>query len=199
MKSSTAALPKAGLRPGHPPGGPAAAWRSSAAVPPGLAAADQLNQVGHRVTVYERADRIGGLLMYGIPNMKLDKRIVERRIDLLAAEGVEFVTLAHVGRHEDFATGHMTRIMLEGGCEVQFVDPKQLVDQYDAVLLATGATQPFDPTSRCPGRDLSGIHLAMDFLTRHTKELLDGASASGEIGRRGRVTPDRLFPPRASA
>jgi NAD(P)H-dependent glutamate synthase small subunit len=149
--------------------------------PAGLAAADQLNRVGHRVTVYERADRIGGLLMYGIPNMKLDKRVVQRRIDLLAAEGVEFVTSTHVGRREEFAQGHMTRIMLGSGCDVQFIDPGQLVDQFNAVLLATGATRPFDPTSRCPGRDLSGIHLAMDFLTRHTKGLLDKSQEQGKL------------------
>jgi glutamate synthase (NADPH/NADH) small chain len=141
--------------------------------PAGLAAADQLNKVGHQVTVYERADRIGGLLMYGIPNMKLDKRIVQRRVDLLAAEGVEFITSAHVGKREDFDRGQMTQIMIEGGCNVQFIDPGQLVDQFDAVLLATGATGPFDPTSRCPGRDLNGIHMAMEFLTRNTKDLLD--------------------------
>ncbi len=149
--------------------------------PAGLAAADQLNKVGHRVTVYERADRVGGLLMYGIPNMKLDKRVVERRIDLLKAGGVEFVTSTHIGCREEFAPGHMTRIMLESGGDVKFVDPKQLADQYDAVLLATGATEPFDPTGRCPGRDLSGIHLAMDFLTRNTKELLDQSHGSQEL------------------
>jgi NAD(P)H-dependent glutamate synthase small subunit len=141
--------------------------------PAGLAAAAQLNKVGHSVTVYERADRIGGLLMYGIPNMKLDKGVVQRRVDLLAAEGVKFVTCAHVGRQEDFPSGHMTRIMQERGCQIQFIDPQQLVADNDAVLLATGATKSFDPTSRCPGRDLKGIHLAMDFLTRNTKSLLD--------------------------
>src|SRR5687767_8884982 len=141
--------------------------------PAGLAAAAQLNKVGHQVTVFERADRIGGLLMYGIPNMKLDKGVVQRRINLLAAEGVEFVTCAHVGRPEDFPSGHMTQIMQERGCRVKFVDPNQLLDEYDALLLATGATKSFDPTARCPGRDLKGIHLAMDFLTRNTKSLLD--------------------------
>ena len=141
--------------------------------PSGLAAAAQLNKVGHDVTVYERADRIGGLLMYGIPNMKLDKDVVQRRVDLLAAEGVKFVTCAHVGKQEDFPSGHMTQIMQERGCNVQFIDPNQLVAENDAVLLATGATKSFDPTARCPGRDLKGIHLAMDFLTRNTKSLLD--------------------------
>ncbi|HEY4234945.1 MAG TPA: glutamate synthase subunit beta [Lacipirellulaceae bacterium] len=142
--------------------------------PAGLAAAAQLNKVGHKVTVYERADRIGGLLMYGIPNMKLDKGVVQRRVDLLAAEGVEFVTCAHVGKQEDFPSGHMTQIMLERGCPVKFIDPQKLLAENDAVLLATGATKSFDPTGRCAGRDLKGIHLAMDFLARNTKALLDG-------------------------
>jgi glutamate synthase (NADPH/NADH) small chain len=147
--------------------------------PAGLAAAAQLNKAGHSVTVYERADRIGGLLMYGIPNMKLDKGVVERRINLLKAEGVEFITCAHVGREQDFPSGHMTQIMQERGCKVQFIDPQDLIDEYDAVLLATGATKSFDPTARCPGRDLKGIHLAMDFLTRNTKSLLDSDLAAG--------------------
>ena len=141
--------------------------------PAGLAAAAQLNKVGHSVTVYERADRIGGLLMYGIPNMKLDKGVVERRINLLREEGITFVTSAHVGQQEDFASGHMTQIMQERSCNVQFIDPNKLVEENDAVLLCTGATRPFDPTSRCPGRDLNGIYYAMDFLTRNTKSLLD--------------------------
>lgn len=148
--------------------------------PAGLAAAAQLNKVGHTVTVYERADRIGGLLMYGIPNMKLDKGVVQRRIDLLAAEGVEFVTCAHVGKEEDFPVGHMTEIMQTGGCAMTFIDPNDLVADFDAVLLATGATKSFDPTGRCPGRSLAGIHLAMDFLTRNTKSLLDENLADGK-------------------
>lgn len=147
--------------------------------PAGLAAAAQLNKVGHHVTVYERADRIGGLLMYGIPNMKLDKGVVQRRIDLLAAEGVDFVTCAHVGSSEDFPSGHMTQIMQERGCNIKFIDPKRLLAENDALLLATGATKSFDPTARCPGRDAKGIFLAMDFLTRNTKALLDDALKNG--------------------
>ena len=141
--------------------------------PAGLAAADQLNKVGHEVTVYERADRIGGLLMYGIPNMKLDKGVVERRINLMREAGVRFVTCAHVGKKEDFASGHMTQIMEERGCEMQYLDPNDLLKENDALLMATGATKPFDPTGRNPGRDLAGIQFAMDFLTRNTKSLLD--------------------------
>ncbi len=148
--------------------------------PAGLAAAAQLNKAGHAVTVYERADRIGGLLMYGIPNMKLDKNVVERRVNLLRDEGVEFITCAHVGSKQDFPSGHMTQIMQERGCEMQFIDPQELIDEYDAVLLATGATKSFDPTARCPGRDLAGIYLAMDFLTRNTKSLLDSDLADGK-------------------
>jgi NADPH-dependent glutamate synthase beta subunit-like oxidoreductase len=117
--------------------------------PSGLAAADQLNRAGHHVTVYERSDRIGGLLMYGIPNMKLDKEIVQRRVDLLEAEGVKFVTNAHVGAN---------------------VDARDLLDTSDAVLLATGATKPRDLP--IPGRELRGIHFAMDFLHANTTRLL---------------------------
>jgi glutamate synthase (NADPH/NADH) small chain len=122
--------------------------------PAGLAAADQLNKAGHLVTVYERADRIGGLLMYGIPNMKLDKGLVERRNGIMAEEGVEFRPGTWVGRD---------------------VDPNALVDEYDAVLLACGATVPRDLP--VPGRELAGIHFAMDFLRGNTQTLLDSSGA----------------------
>jgi NAD(P)H-dependent glutamate synthase small subunit len=125
--------------------------------PAGLAAADQLNKAGHKVTVYERADRIGGLLMYGIPNMKLDKQVVDRRIELLRASGIDFVTKADVGKN---------------------VDPAKLRAEYDAVLLATGATQPRDLP--IPGRNLGGVHFAMEFLTANTKSLLDSNLADGK-------------------
>ena len=124
--------------------------------PAGLAAAAQLNKAGHSVIVYERADRIGGLLMYGIPNMKLDKGVVERRVDLLRAEGVEFVTGADIGRN---------------------VDGKKLYEDNDAVLLATGATRPRDLP--IPGREFGGVHYAMEFLTANTKSLLDSKLADG--------------------
>ncbi len=127
--------------------------------PAGLAAAAQLNKAGHTVTVYERADRIGGLLTYGIPNMKLDKNIVERRVNLLREEGVTFVTNADVGKN---------------------VDPKKLHADNDAVLLATGATSPNDFTAKCPGRNLKGIHFAMEFLTANTKSLCDSNLADGK-------------------
>ena len=148
--------------------------------PAGLAAADQLNKVGHEVTVYERADRIGGLLMYGIPNMKLDKDVVERRISLMRESGIKFVTCAHVGRKEDFEKGHMTQIMEENGSKIEYIDPNDLFKEHDAILMATGATKPFDPTGRNPGRELKGIQFAMDFLTRNTKSLLDSNLENGE-------------------
>jgi len=123
--------------------------------PAGLAAADQLNQAGHTVTVYERADRAGGLLMYGIPNMKLSKtKVVNRRLDLLKAEGIEFITGSAVA---DGSNGS--------------INGQDLLAASDAVLLATGATVPRDLP--IPGRDLGGVHFAMDFLTRNTRSLLD--------------------------
>jgi NAD(P)H-dependent glutamate synthase small subunit len=129
--------------------------------PAGLSAADQLNKAGHMVTVYERADRIGGLLMYGIPNMKLDKAgVVDRRIDLLREEGVTFVTNAHIG---------------DGSNGTQSARP--LYDENDAVLLATGATVPRDLP--IPGRELNGVHFAMEFLTANTKSLLDSNLENG--------------------
>ena len=145
--------------------------------PSGLAAAAQLNKVGHHVTVYERSDRIGGLLMYGIPNMKLEKNFVERRVNLLKEEGITFVTRTNVGRRMEHSTGHVVNIMEEHDGELTYLDPAQLVAEFDAVLLATGATKPFDPVGNCPGRDLDGIHFAMDFLTRNTKSLLDSKLA----------------------
>ena len=124
--------------------------------PAGLAAADQLNKVGHEVTVFERDDRIGGLLMYGIPNMKLDKGIVDRRVDLMRDAGIKFITDADVGRS---------------------IDPAKLVADNDALLLATGATEPRDLS--VPGRDLNGVHFAMDFLTPNTKSLLNSHFEDG--------------------
>ena len=145
--------------------------------PAGLAAAAQLNKVGHQVTVFERADRIGGLLMYGIPNMKLDKAVVDRRVHLLREEGIQFITRTHVGRRETFPPGHMTRIMLDNREEMKFIDPRDLMQQFDSLLLATGATVPRDLP--IPGRDLEGIHFAMDFLTRNSKSLLDSQLGDG--------------------
>lgn len=124
--------------------------------PAGLAAADQLNKAGHKVTVYERADRIGGLLTYGIPNMKLDKSVVKRRVDLMAEEGVEFVTGTEIGTD---------------------IPAPELKEKFDAVILAGGATNPRDLP--IDGRDLDGIHFAMDFLHADTKSLLDSNHKDG--------------------
>ncbi|KAK3387673.1 putative glutamate synthase [Podospora didyma] len=124
--------------------------------PAGLACADQLNKAGHSVTVYERADRLGGLLMYGIPNMKLDKRIVKRRTDFMAAEGIQFKTGVAVGE------------------DIQLADLKA---QNDAVVIATGATVARDLPIK--NRNLEGIHYAMEFLHKNTKSLLDSELADG--------------------
>ena len=128
--------------------------------PAGLAAAAQLNSVGHQVVVYERADRVGGLLTYGIPNMKLGKDVVQRRVDLMAAEGIEFITGVAVGNGEQGST-----------------DAQELLDAFDAVLLTTGATRPRDLPIE--GRELEGVHFAMDFLTANTKSLLDSKHDDG--------------------
>ncbi len=117
--------------------------------PAGLAAADQLNKVGHRVTVFERDDRIGGLLTYGIPSMKLDKDVVDRRLNLMRAQGIHFATGAHVGVN---------------------VDIERLHQEYDALLLACGSATPRDLP--IPGRELAGIHFAMDFLVGNTRRVL---------------------------
>jgi glutamate synthase (NADPH/NADH) small chain len=119
--------------------------------PAGLCAAAQLNKAGHWVTVFERADRIGGLLMYGIPNMKLDKQFVLRRVDLMAKEGVNFVTNTEVGQN---------------------YPADKLVKEFDAVILCTGATKPRDLP--IDGRQFKGIHFAMEFLQANTKSVLDG-------------------------
>ncbi len=120
--------------------------------PAGLSAAAQLNRAGHLVTVYERADRPGGLLMYGIPNMKLDKRdVVLRRIKFLEAEGIKFVCNAAIG--EKIAAADLLR-------------------EFDATVLCTGATQPRDLPIE--GRNLKGVHFAMEYLTANTKAVLDG-------------------------
>jgi glutamate synthase (NADPH) small chain len=126
--------------------------------PAGLAAADQLNQAGHSVTVYERADRPGGLLMYGIPNMKLEKEVVERRVRLLTQEGIDFVTNTEVGKD---------------------ITASELQTQFDAVILCTGAQKQRDLVIE--GREAKGIHFAMDYLTLATKSLLDSNFEDGQF------------------
>ncbi|MCW8865639.1 MAG: glutamate synthase subunit beta [Colwellia sp.] len=125
--------------------------------PAGLATAAQLNKAGHMVTVYERADRIGGLLMYGIPNMKLQKELVQRRVDILAEEGIVFVTNTEVGKD---------------------ISVEQLENDFDAIVLCIGATVPRDLPVE--GRELNGVHFAMDFLKANTKSLLDSKHQDGQ-------------------
>ena len=118
--------------------------------PSGLAAADQLNKRGHEVTVYERDDRIGGLLMYGIPNMKLEKEVIDRKVNIMKQEGVTFVTGVDVGKD---------------------VKAAKLLKDYDRVILACGAKHPRD--IKAAGRDAKGIYFAVDFLGGVTKSLFD--------------------------
>lgn len=124
--------------------------------PSGLAAADQLNRRGHKVTVYERSDRLGGLLMYGIPNMKLEKHVIERKIAIMKEEGIEFITNADVG----------------AGTKAN-----KILKDYDRVILACGASNPRD--IKVKGRELKGIHFAVDFLKSTTKSLLDSNLSDG--------------------
>ena len=124
--------------------------------PAGLACADQLNHRGHSVTVFEREDRPGGLLMYGIPNMKLEKSVVQRRLDKMTAEGVEFRTGADVGKA---------------------LPAQDLLKEFDAVVLCCGAAQPRDLA--VPGRELDGVWFAVDFLKETTRALLDSGLAEG--------------------
>lgn len=132
--------------------------------PAGLAAADQLNKAGHWVTVYERADRPGGLLMYGIPNMKLDKeQVVLRRLQILEQEGVKMVCNTEVGKD---------------------ISAQDLLNEYDAVVICTGATKPRD--LNIEGRQLKGIHFAMEFLTANTKALLDRQQGEDFISAAGK-------------
>jgi glutamate synthase (NADPH/NADH) small chain len=133
--------------------------------PAGLAAAQQLRRAGHSVTVFEKNDRIGGLLRYGIPNFKLEKHVIDRRIEQMRSEGVTFLTNAHVGVNVpvDALTGH-----------------------YDAILLCGGAEQPRD--LKIPGRDLKGIHYAMEFLPQQNRrnegDWIDPATAISAEGKR---------------
>ncbi len=126
--------------------------------PSGLAAADQLNRRGHTVTVYERDDRVGGLLMYGIPNMKLEKHIIDRKINIMKEEGVNFVTGCNVGVD---------------------IKAEQLLKEYDKVILCGGAKNPRD--LKVPGRDAKGIYFAVDFLAATTKSLLDSNFADNRF------------------
>lgn len=127
--------------------------------PSGLAVADQLNHRGHSVTVYERSDRVGGLLMYGIPNMKLEKTVVQRRVEMMQQEGITFVTSADVGNA---------------------VSAQSLLDEFDAVVLCCGASNPRNLSG--PGREeCKGIYFAVDFLKATTKSLLDSNLTDGNF------------------
>ena len=124
--------------------------------PSGLATADQLNQRGHSVTVYERSDRVGGLLMYGIPNMKLEKKYIERRVEIMKEEGIEFITGVDVGKD---------------------IKAAELMKKYDRIILCCGASNPRD--IKVPGRESKGIYFAVDFLKSTTKSLLDNNLKDG--------------------
>ncbi|HUX27197.1 MAG TPA: glutamate synthase subunit beta [Terracidiphilus sp.] len=133
--------------------------------PSGLAAAQQLRRAGHSVTVYEKSDRIGGLLRYGIPNFKLEKHVVDRRIQQMKAEGITFLTNAHIGVN---------------------VPVQTLTEHYDAIVLCGGAEQPRD--LKIPGRELKGIHFAMEFLPqqnhRNEGDFVDPSTAILATGKR---------------
>ena len=132
--------------------------------PAGLSAAYYLNAVGHKVTVWERDDRAGGLLMYGIPNVKLDKGIIQRRIELMQSSGVEFKFNTEIGKD---------------------ISARELVDKYDAVILCAGAGKA--RRLNVEGQDLAGVHLALDFLKENTRSLLEGSSPEGAfISARGK-------------
>ncbi len=128
--------------------------------PAGLAAADQLNKRGHLVTVFERSDRVGGLLMYGIPNMKLEKQVIERRIAIMKEEGVTFLTGADVGNN---------------------YKASKILKEFDSIILACGASNPRD--IKVPGREAKGIYFAVDYLTGATKDLLEaGTTIAASVG-----------------
>ncbi|WP_424962978.1 glutamate synthase subunit beta [Ekhidna sp.] len=131
--------------------------------PAGLAAADQLNQAGHSVTVFERDEAIGGLLRYGIPDFKLEKRIVERRVSILKKEGITFKTKVNVGFD---------------------ITAKELDKTFDAIVLCGGSTIPRDLD--IPGRNLEGVHFAMEFLTQQNREVATGQSPKNKISAEGK-------------
>ena len=136
--------------------------------PAGLACAQQLARAGHAVTVFEKSDRIGGLLRYGIPDFKMEKHLIDRRIDQMEAEGVTFRTGVEIG---------------------SAITVDSLLDDYDAVVLAGGAEWPRDLP--VPGRELDGIHFAMDFLTQQNKR--------GAGDDEARAAPDRHRSPRRAS
>lgn len=143
--------------------------------PSGLAAADQLNKRGHFVTVYERSDRVGGLLMYGIPNMKLEKKVIDRKIDCLRKTGIEFVTGTEVSAAKNnyvppVASGDEMSSYLTD-VKVRSIKADRVLSEYDAVILACGASNPRN--INVEGRDAKGIYFAVDYLKTTTRSLLD--------------------------
>jgi glutamate synthase (NADPH/NADH) small chain len=149
-RSPTRRSRKAGSHPTSPRRRPARRSRSSAQGPAGLAAAQQLARAGHEVHVYEKSAKPGGLLVYGIPDFKMEKHIVERRVKQMEAEGVVFHCNVHVGKT---------------------VSIKELEAGHDAVLLAGGSEKPFDFFEKSPGRDLDGLHFAMHFLPQQNRRV----------------------------
>lgn len=143
--------------------------------PAGLAAADQLNKRGHSVTVYEKSDRVGGLLMYGIPNMKLEKQVIDRKIEVMKEEGVTFVTNANVGATKAAMNPMVAKEDIMGeyltNAEEKAVKADSILKEYDSVVLACGASNPRDIKAK--GRDAKGIYFAVDFLKTTTKSLLN--------------------------
>jgi glutamate synthase (NADPH) small chain len=131
--------------------------------PAGLAAAAELNQFGHRVTVFERSDRVGGLLRYGVPDFKLDKGVVQRRVDILEAEGIEFRTGVEVGKQ---------------------IEASELREQFDAIVIATGSTVPRDLP--VPGRGLGGVHFAMEYLEQRNRFVAGDPAAADPISAAGK-------------
>ena len=136
--------------------------------PSGLAAAQMLNSRGHLVTVYERSDRVGGLLRYGIPNMKLEKSVIDRRVELMEKAGIKFETSVNVCGSKKIDAEKTSTNFTD---KVKYISADKLKEQYDAVILACGASNPRD--IKAPGRDAKGIYFAVDFLGRVTKSLLD--------------------------
>ncbi len=143
--------------------------------PAGLAAADQLNKRGHSVTVYEKSDRPGGLLMYGIPNMKLEKQVIDRKIEVMKAEGVTFVTNANVGATKAVMNPMVAKEDIMGeylvDAKEKAVKADTVLKEYDSVILACGASNPRD--IKVKGRDARGIYYAVDYLKTTTKSLLN--------------------------
>ena len=151
--------------------------------PSGLAAADQLNKRGHSVTVFERSDRIGGLLMYGIPNMKLDKKVIDRKVEYLTKSGIEFVTSTEIGGGKGkapstVAEGDSMAEYLQDS-KLKYIKPEKLLEDYDAVILACGASNPRNINAE--GRDAKGIYYAVDFLKTTTKSLLNSGLSDGQF------------------